>query len=126
MTRVNIVPVAELHPKHLVAEYREIVRVFALVRNRLVKGPINKSIIPPKYVLGAGHVTFFFDKLQFILERYHQLINEMVERGYNPNPITDNFLVEGIEKSFFGNYQPTEEALALNRQRILDRMPKGK
>lgn len=126
MTRVNIVPVTELHPKHLVAEYREIVRVFALVRNRLVKGPINKSIIPPKYVLGAGHVTFFFDKLQFILERYHQLINEMVERGYNPNPITDNFLVEGIEKSFFGNYQPTEEALALNRQRILDRMPKGK
>lgn len=126
MTRVNVVPVSELHPKHLVAEYREIVRVFALVRNRLVKGPINKAVIPPKYVLGAGHVTFFFDKLQFILERYHQLVNEMLTRGYNPNPIVDSFLVEGIEKSFFGNYEPTEEALALNRQRILDRMPKGK
>ena len=126
MTRVNVVPVSELHPKHLVAEYREIVRVFALVRNRLVKGPINKSIIPPKYVLGAGHVTFFFDKLQFVLDRYHQLINEMLKRGYNPNPITDNFLVEGIENTFFGDYEPTAEALALNRQRILDRMPKGK
>ena len=32
MTRINVVPVQELQREHLVAEYKEIVRVFALAR----------------------------------------------------------------------------------------------
>lgn len=32
MTRVNVIPVEELHDKHLIAEYREIPRIVNLVR----------------------------------------------------------------------------------------------
>ena len=31
MTRINCVPVTELHDRHLVAEYRELPRCFALM-----------------------------------------------------------------------------------------------
>lgn len=119
MTRINVVPVEELHPKHLVAEYREIVRVFALSRK-----DVGKIQPPEKYVLGAGHVRFFYDKLAFILNRYKALIDEMIRRGYNPKPVDLAELVSGIYIGKFNDYVPTDEALALNRQRIKDRMPK--
>ena len=120
MTRINVVPVKELHPKHLVAEYREIVRVFALSRK-----DSGKIKAPEKYVLGTGHVRFFYDKLGFVLNRYHALISEMVRRGYNPKPVDLAELIGGIYIGKFNDYIPTAEALALNRERIADRMPKG-
>ena len=123
MTRINVVPVEELHAKHLVAEYREIVRVFALVRKR-VQSNNTKYDIPFEYTLGAGHVKFFFNKLYYVLKRYKQLTNEMIRRGYKPNPVSEDSLCEGIPKLYFFDYEPTENAIYINRQRIKDRMPK--
>lgn len=123
MTRINVIPVQELHPKHLVAEYREIVRVFALVRKRTMLN-YDLNDISNEYVLGTGHVKFFFNKLGYILNRYKELTTEMFRRGYNANPITESALTDGIDTMFFGNYIPTQRAIDINRRRILDRMPK--
>lgn len=125
MTRINVVPPSELHGKHLVAEYREIVRVFALVRARVGKGGVRSSTdIPEEYTLGAGHVTFFFDKLSFVLRRYSSLVEDMARRGYKSNRIPEEELRTGIPQEWFGEYTPTEKSLEINRERILLRMPK--
>lgn len=120
MTRINLVDPSALHHKHLVAEYREIVRVFALVRNAQYK-PVQ---MPKEYTLGTGHVKFFYDKLGFILSRYQSLVSEMQRRGYNPNPISSAKLTNGIDSRWFGGYSPTPQAVQINKQRILERMPK--
>lgn len=126
MTRINVVPVEELHPKHLVAEYREIVRVFALVRKRTAMIDYDLNNIPDEYVLGTGHVKFFFNKLHYVLTRYKDLTAEMFRRGFNANPISDSLLTTGIDSMFFNDYVPTESAVKLNRERIKLRMPKEK
>lgn len=55
MTRINCVPVEELTDKHLLAEYRELPRIFNLARA--------VEDAPTEYVLGTGHMKFFYDKL---------------------------------------------------------------
>lgn len=57
MTRVNCIPVQELTVKHLVAEYREIPRLFKLARI------LKPNEFVPLYTLGAGHCKLFYDKL---------------------------------------------------------------
>lgn len=128
MTRVNVVPVQELHQKHLVAEYREIVRVFSLVRNCQNDKKFTPSLFlskrkpPTEYVLGTGHQLFFYTRLGYILNRYHELTKEMRDRGYNPNPIPDNDLKKDIDKKWFKEYIPTQEAKQINRSRISQRL----
>lgn len=126
MTRINLVHPSELHQKHLVAEYREIVRVFTLVRKRLEKKTFRESDIPKEYVLGSGHVMFFFDKLGYVIDRYDSLVQEMQNRGYHPNPVGRDLLIDHIDPRLFKMYVPTPEALNLNRSRIKDRLPKDK
>lgn len=60
MTRINLVPVSELSDQHLIAEYRELPRIFNLVLNAQYKGkyPLDFKI-SDTYLLGTGHVTFF-------------------------------------------------------------------
>ncbi len=77
---------------------------------------------PEQYVLGTGHVLFFVDKIAFLNERYKQLCAEWQNRGYNVNQISEEELLKNIDKSFLGDYIPTQEAIALNTQRINDRL----
>ena len=123
MTRINLIDPSELHQKHLVAEYREIVRVFDLARK--CQHELHKKKIPGAYTLGTGHVTFFYDKLRFVSDRYDSLCVEMVNRGFTCNRIPKHELEQGIDKSLFWNYAPTTEAIRINRERISDRLPKS-
>ena len=124
MTRINVVEPSELHYKHLVAEYKEITRVFGLARKnqRDILGLRKK--LPVEYTLGTGHVLFFMDKLKFIADRYECLTKEMLRRGYKPNPIHREDLLAGIDLKLIKGYIPTAEAIKINRQRIQDRLPK--
>ena len=79
MTRINLIPVQLLKREHLVAEYREMLRV----RNVYPRKSLPK--IPEQYKLGKGHVTFFYDKGAFLVERHSQLVAEMKKRGYQVN-----------------------------------------
>ncbi len=120
MTRINLIPPEQLHYKHLVAEYREITRIPSLVR----KNGNRPFTAPNVYVLGTGHVKFFYSRLGFIADRYEQLCNEMRRRGYVCNQIIRAELLKDINNKYIQAYTPTEEAIMLNRQRIAERMPK--
>lgn len=125
MTRINVVPPSELHTKHLVAEYRELPRVFKLVREAQARGEFptdNRN--PVVYTLGAGHVRFFYNKLMFLFLRQQDLCAEMRARGITVNYDPSPDLLAGLNHYWLGHYTPTPGALYLNRERIKDRMPK--
>lgn len=119
MTRINLVDPSELSRSHLVSEYREIVRVFALARKQQYN--MHRVKQPSEYTLGTGHVLFFYDKLGFISERYDALCNEMINRGYNCNRVPKEELHKGIEKFMFFGYKPTVKAVEISKQRLTER-----
>lgn len=119
MTRINLVPPSELSRQHLIAEYRELPRAFTLARKAYRRDDIKN--IPEKYTMGQGHVRFFYNKLGFLGRRYSDLVQEMRDRGYKPNPILVDDLYNGIPDSLIMWYTPTSEALEINRQRIFER-----
>ena len=122
MTRINLVPPKALSRQHLLAEYRELPRIFSLARKRSAKErPEEWQGLPCDYVLGRGHVLFFTRRLLFLLVRYQSLIDEMRARGYNPNPVPLARLVKGIPSACFNNYIPTVQAIRLNQRRIKER-----
>ena len=116
MTRINVVPVQELSRQHLLSEYRELPRVFALARNAQYSNFDRKQ--PIEYTLGTGHVLFFYNKLGYIQKRHKQLVDEMHSRGYTCNFDDVVALSDGIQSYMFGDYVPTEKALTINRERI--------
>lgn len=124
MTRINCVPPSELSGPHLVAEYRELPRIFALVRAASARGETpDDPRNPLTYVLGKGHVRFFYPRLAWLAERQAQLIAEMLSRGYKPTFTDPSELLLDIEVCWCGQWQPDSEALALNRARIAERTP---
>ena len=114
MTRINVVPVRELCDQHLLAEYRELPRVFNLARVA--------PDAPKEYTLGAGHVKFFYDKLTYLIERYKRIVDECLARGFNIQHLTPPPDVDPPDE-LFNDYVPTPDALRINRQRIKERMP---
>ena len=117
MTRINIIPPAELCDQHLLAEYRELTRI----PNLVAKGKFSLEGQPSDYKLGTGHVKFFFDKMQFLFERYNSLHEECLARGFNVKNIWPKNLTK--DEFFWKNYIPTESAILENRERIKIRMP---
>lgn len=79
--------------------------------------------IPAEYVLGKGHVTFFYNKLWFLTKRFTNIVIECQRRGFN---ITHAYapIVHVSNEWFWGDYEPTPKAIALNEARIKERMPK--
>ncbi len=122
MTRINCVPVQELSTKHLVAEYRELPRVFRLAEKAWSAG--RKVHQPEDYVLGTGHVSFFYTRLGWCKKRFHELRNEMLQRGYKPN-YADVPPCTIADSCFWQDWQPGVLALETNRQRIADRQKKS-
>ena len=128
MTRINCIPVKELHDKHLVAEYRELPRVFTLAMQAYFRKNHNPADYP-EYVLGAGHVKFFYDKLGYCRIRFMELAKEMRRRGFSPDPdlvskVYDN--TGTFPDEVMNNWTPTEAAEQLNRQRINERLKEMK
>lgn len=116
MTRINCIPPSELTDRHLLAEYRELPRVFKLARY--------SPDIPEQYTLGKGHVKFFYDKLSYCFNRQCEIVREMKRRGFKPK-LNPDYLYDTYAHSKFqlwGSWVPTEEAQQLNRQRIKERL----
>ena len=121
MTRINCVPVEELSDKHLGAEYRELPRVFALARAAFLRGE-QPDQYPQEYLLGPGHVKFFYPRLGYLHERHCSLVNECLRRGRKVNYMRPPEVQ--LPPEWWGCWSPTPAAQALNRQRIADRSPK--
>ena len=116
MTRINLVNPVELNDSHLLAEHRELTRI----PNNIIKGKYSLSGVPSEYVLGAGHVKFFYNRMGFLKRRYDALHTECLERGFN----VQYRFPEGLPVELMGDYTPTEHALRINRERIIARWPK--
>lgn len=122
VTRVNRVPPEELSGRHLVAEYRELPRVFRLAlaawrRGERPDDPRN----PRRYVLGEGHVRFFYSRLGYPRRRFLSLVREMKARGYRPAYTSVLHEYEPLPIHWRRDWEPDEEALALCRARIRER-----
>lgn len=116
MTRINLVEPSDLSQSHLIAEYKEIVRVFGLARK--AQNELHKKKIPSEYTLGTGHVLYFYNKLKFISDRYDALCAEMATRGYTCNRVPKEELHQGIRQGLFQDYIPTANAIKINKERI--------
>lgn len=124
MTRINVVPPEALIRQHLVAEYRELPRVFTLAKAAKLRGldPCGPAI-PALYTLGTGHVKFFYPRLRWLVKRHALLVAEMDDRGYRA-AIRTMFLSAGLSSlgsEWLGDWTPTAEALRLNLDRIAER-----
>lgn len=116
MTRINCIHPALLTDKHLLAEYRELPRVFALAR------PAPEA--PKMYTMGKGHVLFFYDKLAWCYARQHHIVEVLKDRGFRPtfNP-TDLWTTWYPQKSELWNaWKPTKRDEEINLQRIRERL----
>lgn len=126
MTRINLVPPSELCDQHLLSEWRELTRI----PNRVARNPkINLDTLPTAYTVrtnanpkgGEGHCRFFYNKLLFLRDRYQALLEELAEREL-PQEDRWPFKLPGFPQLWQG-YEPTPEAIELNRQRIKEQMP---
>src|SRR5690606_1105482 len=123
MTRINCIPTHELSGRHLVAEYRELPRVFALVRAAIGRGETpGDRRNPASYTLGTGHVRFFYGRLGYLVRRQAAIVAEMRARGYRPAFDDPSGLIAGIPVEWCGEWEPTAEAIAANRARIAERL----
>jgi hypothetical protein len=84
MTRINAhIPPQDLCDQHLLAEYREILRVITLsLRKADKKGKEMLKEVPSEFKLGGGHVTFFYDKLKYIHLRFESIRQELIKRKF--------------------------------------------
>jgi deoxyribonuclease (pyrimidine dimer) len=119
MTRINVVPPEELTGRHLVAEYRELPRVYGLVLRAIARG--EKPVLAGRYTFGTGHVRFFYARLGWVDDRCRQLRVEMCRRGYK---ITEYPAVTGIPREWYGTWKADAWALSINRARIAERLGK--
>lgn len=123
MTRINCIPPAELTGPHLVAEYRELPRIFPLVRAAIARGEQPEDPRNPRdYVLGRGHVRFFYPRLGYLAARQTLLVAEMLSRGYAPGFTETAHLLDGFGRDWCGDWLPSAQAMALNRARIAERL----
>lgn len=117
MTRINIgVPPKQLTNKHLMAEHRELKRI----PNVVAKGKYNINRVPKEFTLGTGHVSFFYDKLLYLKERYIELYEECRFRGFN----VQNYLScwDGVPQELMNSYKPTQRDIDIVTERIKERL----
>lgn len=127
MTRINLVPVQSLSRLHLISEYRELPRIFALAHKASISNKPWTHKQPADYKLGTSHCIFFYDKLGFLADRHRLIVSEMLARGYKP-ALQDDLRgqwQERIPKAYWCGYEATEEALRISQERI-DLRNKGK
>lgn len=117
MTRINSgINPSELTNKHLLAEHREIKRI----PNVIKKGKYSMKGQPKEFKLGTGHVKFFYDKQQYLFERYKQLFDECKKRGFNVTDYSNAWT--GISVELMNNYNPTERDRQIVQKRIKERL----
>lgn len=120
MTRVNLVPPSELVDKHLIAEYRELPRIFSLIRSYSKDLNRHRKVdpLPDSFRLGKGHVRFFYDKGLFLINRQKALVDEMKRRGFRAQFNSFGRLTRRIPKHLMGDYIPTPQDIQTSRDRI--------
>lgn len=145
MTRINLVNVQDLADQHLMAEWREMKMIPPALRRTLVsqqkiydKGLLDPVIlmqyqippyvvvinnIPKRYTLNTGHVTFFYNKLEWLKFRYEELTQELLTRGYELSDLREfNVYVSNLPAIFHKSFVPDLAEKKVNIDRIVQRL----
>ena len=116
MTRINTgIKPEELPDKLLLAELREIKRIPNVIR----QGKYNMNGIPEEFTLGQGHVKFFYNKLEYLLNRYNSLRWEALYRGFNVSDWTDAW--NGVPEELMNDYVETKRDREILLERIAEK-----
>lgn len=110
MTRINPIKPSELTDEHLLAEYRELNRIFG----KAYAG----AKAPAKYTIGKGHVLFFYSRTAYLSRRQAELIAECQSRGFKIQYTVPHPPVPGCD----GDWEPDAEAIAVNLARLRERL----
>lgn len=112
MTRVNVVHPEALTDQHLLAEHRELPRIFPLARAALERGDTSG---PERYTMGAGHVRFFYTRTAWLATRHRALTAECERRGFK---VRHGELVplESVD------WSPDDDDMAVNLERLREKL----
>jgi len=123
MTRINAgVAPSRLTDQHLLAEYKEILRVFTLHKKNLKKDKTKfLNSLPKEFKLGTGHVMYFLDKIGYIENRFYQLVNELKHRQFKPTIVLNT---DGLSRDpdYRKNIVLLEKHFDLIHDRIIERV----
>lgn len=123
MTRINVIPVEELADQHLMAEYRELAMVHGSLKRTLSSSKgYQPNRVSPFYTLNAGHVYFWYNKKQYLWDRWNGLIEELKARGFELKPearVIDWNVFDPVPQI---NWKPNEQDKAVNAERINSRI----
>lgn len=118
MTCINLVNPNELPDQLLFIEYRGLPKVFERVRSNLEKGKTLHDLkIPNSYKFGEGHMTFFYNKLKFLVQRQKELSEELIRRGWNISN-TEIIDISDIPVQFQNNFIPSDDDINLSRDKL--------
>lgn len=123
MTRINTVVPKILSDSHLLAEIREIVRVPTLALKKL-DANISVDAGDRPYKLGAGHVTFYYDKIAHIYRRHRELCTEAIARGFKDQRKSDDGRWERCRSypECWNDWYPDDAAIQENLNRLIERI----
>jgi hypothetical protein len=98
------------------AEHRELKRI----PNVVSRGRYNLKTAPKEFTLGKGHVSFFYDKLGYLKERYIELYTECRARGLNVQNYESSW--DNVPPELMNGYTPTDNDVRIITERITDRL----
>lgn len=120
MTRINIIDPELLLDQHLMAEYRELPRMFTFIEQHYKGVPMDRS---DTYTLNRGHMKFFYDKLEYLKKRQLALFKELLLRDYGVVFDINAFLTryDALPSILKNDYSPTITEQLVNVERIVER-----
>lgn len=124
MTRINTCAPDHLLDQHLFAEYRELPRIFTLVRKYVKqdKTPIDCAL-PVRFTFGPGHMKFFCNKLKWLAKRHRQIVAVLTARDYSPSN-TAPLPWKDFPEEWWGreHWYPTEVTIRRGYERLQERL----
>ena len=125
MTRINTVDPKMLSNPHLLAEFRELPRIFTAIYKKIDQGISPEDLdIPENYKLGTGHVMFFMNKADWLRGRYMKLYEELDSRNFNLNEdLYNSILIKSFSicGKWSVHWTPNPEDHYLNMARLARR-----
>ena len=113
MTRITLVKPKRLTDAHILAEHRELPRIFPLAAKATERGDVAG---PDRYTLGEGHMRFFYARTGWLVARHRALTAECMRRGFR--------VQQGDLVAWPGcvAWEPTEADLQVNLGRLREKL----
>ena len=119
MTRISVaVRAIELCDAHLIKERIELLRIPNAIKSGKAKVNLNKT--PKTFILGTGHVVFFYPRLKYLHKRYEELTNECLKRKFKVTDYSDAF--DGLPEYLYNDYKETSNDRKLLVERVNERL----